>query len=118
MDDSTLREWFTSSPTTSTNTAPKGKARSLSARELLSKLEGDERDELQRAMKARDFDAVRRIIAAHAELAEVRADSHRACLEAPNPMMKPRGWTGPTRKARAPTSHSRSNGGNDGRRAG
>lgn len=86
-----------------TFTPSKGKARSLSARELLSKLEGDERDELQRAMKARDFAAVRRIMAAHSALAVVTVDSERACLASPNPMMKPRGWTGPTRKARRST---------------
>lgn len=63
-------------------------ARALSARELLSKLEGAERDELQRALQARDLEAVRAMIAKHAERAVIEADRWRPLLEAPNPMMR------------------------------
>lgn len=72
----------------STDTKPLRLARALSARELLSKLEGAERDELQRAMQARDLDAVRAMIAKHAERAVIEADRWRPLLEAPNPMMR------------------------------
>jgi len=63
-------------------------ARALSARELLSKLEGAERVELQRAMQARDLEAVRAMIAKHAKGAVIEADRWRPSLEAPNPMMR------------------------------
>ena len=57
-------------------------ARALSARELLSKLEGAERDELQRAMKARDLEAVRAMIAKHGEGARIEREGYVAALEA------------------------------------
>lgn len=60
----------------------------LSARELLSKLEGDERDELQRAMKARDFDAVRVMLARYRALAVVVREQP---FDDHNPMMR-RAW--------------------------
>lgn len=59
MDHERLKTWFVS-PTVSRNAG-----RALSARELLAKLEGDERDELQRAMRARDLEAVRALLARH-----------------------------------------------------
>ena len=66
----------------STDTKPLRLARALSARELLSKLEGAERDELQRAMQARDLEAVRAMIAKHAERAVIEAERGR-CGGAP-----------------------------------
>lgn len=44
----------------------------LSARELLEHLpDGDERAELQRAMQARDLDAIRELLRRHSELASI-----------------------------------------------
>jgi hypothetical protein len=63
-------------------------ARVLSARELLSKLEGDERDELQRAMKARDLEAVRGIIARHTDGARIEREVYAPSLQPPRPMMR------------------------------
>ncbi len=81
-----------------------GAARALSARELLSKLEGDERAELQQAMRSRDLEAVRAIIARHRDRATVRVHSARACLEPDAPTMKPRRWSGPMRPQRPQAS--------------
>lgn len=98
MDDKTLRNWFT-------ETAPsppdaKRRARPLSARELLAKLEGDEREALRAAMAARDLATVRRLLEKHADDATLNVESNRSCLEPPSPTMKPRGWSGPARPPR------------------
>ncbi len=74
--------------------------RALSARELLSKLEGAERDELQRAMQARDLDTVRELLAKHSARASVAVQANAPGVSAPAPMMTLRGWT-PKRVVRA-----------------
>ena len=84
------------------STAPRV-ARALSARELLSKLEGAEHDELQRAMKARDLEAVRAMIARHGEGARIEREGYAPSLEAPRPMMRG-GGSGARRRAFRPSN--------------
>lgn len=90
------------SATSAPSTAPRV-ARALSARELLSKLEGDERAELQRAMKARDLEAVRAMIARHGEGARIEREGYAPSLEAPRPMMRG-GGSGARRRAFRPSN--------------
>lgn len=63
-------------------------ARALSARELLSRLEGAERDELQNAMRSRDLEAVRAIIARHTDGARIEREIYAPSLQPPRPMMR------------------------------
>jgi hypothetical protein len=115
VDESKLRGWLMADDAPARPEGPRavvpspGKrtARALSARELLSKLEGTERDELLRAMRSRDLDTVRAMLERHANRARFERESaDRAELEAPNPMMKPRGWTGPKRPRRGGTNNA------------
>ncbi|MBL8681051.1 MAG: hypothetical protein JNK05_17850 [Myxococcales bacterium] len=69
-------------------------ARAFSARELLSKLEGAERAELEHAMRSKDLDAVRAIMARHHERAAVAIPTNAPGVSAPVATMSaPRGWT-------------------------
>jgi hypothetical protein len=63
-------------------------ARALSARELLSKLEGPEHDELAAAMRSRDLEAVRAMIARHTDGARIERDAYAPSLAPPRPMMR------------------------------
>lgn len=78
---------------------PATRARASSARELLSKLEGAEREDLARALKARDLETVRAIVARHTDGARIERDSHAPQLEAPRPMMRNAGGAGVRRRA-------------------
>lgn len=101
MDDSTLRQWFGVQAPEATQ---KGNAKALSARALLARLDGAEREDLLRAMKSGDLETIRAIMARHQGGAAVRVDANRECLEPPTPMMRPRGWHGSTRRPRAASS--------------
>ena len=76
-------------------------ARALSARELLSKLEGAERAELEAAMQRRDLEAVRAMIARHTDGARIERDAYAPSLEAPRPVMRG-GGAGARRRAFKP----------------
>jgi hypothetical protein len=77
-------------PVTAASAAAKGPhiARALSARELLSKLEGPEHDELAAAMRSRDLEAVRAMIARHTDGARIQRETYAAALVPPRPMMR------------------------------
>ena len=85
--------------------------RARSARALFLRLDGVEREDLRRAMKSGDLETIRAIMARHSDGAAVRVDANRECLEAPTPMMKPRGWNGPKVRRRRPAEDTEQKGG-------
>lgn len=74
-----------------------GEGAIVSARALLAKLEGADRDELQDAMARRDISAVRVIVERHRDRAVLTGQRR---PEPAAPVMRPRGWTGPSRSSR------------------
>ena len=77
-------------------------AKALSARALLRKLDGAEREDLLRAMKANDLETIRAIMARHREGAALRVEveGHRDTLEPPPPTCRVRGWMGGSKAKR------------------
>lgn len=63
-------------------------ASALSARALLSRLDGAEREDLQRAMQSQDFATIRAIMARHTDGARIEREGNAAALQQPQPMMR------------------------------
>ena len=103
MDDATTAERLDTAPVT-VIAAPR-MVRALSARELLSRLEGAEREELQRAMRSRDLDSVRAIMQRYSDRARIEREGYSVALQPPQPMMRRAGGAGARRRSFKPYSN-------------